>query len=395
MSTEPGRRGRAGLVAASAVTALAITAAAAVVLAAQGVLNFEDQQPKKSRTPQSFTEVKSGTVVDTVEGDFTVEPSFSVDIEADGVVTRAGVLGGVAIPEGQSVVAVNERPIFILDGQTPSYRSLGIDSVGTDVKQVQAALRRLGYRVGDKDGAYGASTARAVFAFYKDRGFLPVDQGGATIDKAAASTTGIPASELVFVPGGPYTAVTTCGRLSQRAAGKVCTISGGQSQLLVKPAKADAALVKAGQTVNLSFTNGNRVAATIQGASEPASADAGDQSADGGDTSAASGSAAGSGGSDAGTSRFIAVLAEGTAAPGSTGKAEIVLASSAVDALTIEATAIRQDSGGSFWIETASKKRVPISLGVCAGGVCEITGDQVKVSLRVRVPSLDSAAVTS
>ena len=47
-------------------------------------------------------------------------------------------------------------------------------SKGTDVKELQVALKELGYNVGIADGDFGPATRRAVKQFQKDYG-LSVD----------------------------------------------------------------------------------------------------------------------------------------------------------------------------------------------------------------------------
>lgn len=52
-------------------------------------------------------------------------------------------------------------------------RTLRIGSRGTDVKEIQSLLQRLGYYTGSIDGIYGPGTANAVMAFQRDYGLTP------------------------------------------------------------------------------------------------------------------------------------------------------------------------------------------------------------------------------
>ena len=52
-------------------------------------------------------------------------------------------------------------------------RTLRIGSRGTDVKEVQSLLQRLGYYTGAIDGIFGYGTANAVIAFQRAYGLTP------------------------------------------------------------------------------------------------------------------------------------------------------------------------------------------------------------------------------
>ena len=65
------------------------------------------------------------------------------------------------------------RPLIALEGQLPVFRSLIPTLEGPDVRQLEAALNRLGYQPGDVDGVYTAATSAAVEQLYRDRGYSP------------------------------------------------------------------------------------------------------------------------------------------------------------------------------------------------------------------------------
>ena len=78
---------------------------------------------------------------------------------------------GAEVTEGMVLAEVSGRPVIVLGGALPSYRTLVPGSTGPDVKQLQEALARLGYSPGDADGVYDGEVATAVAALYAAVGY--------------------------------------------------------------------------------------------------------------------------------------------------------------------------------------------------------------------------------
>lgn len=98
-------------------------------------------------------------------------------------ITLAGVVGGTGeaqrvtraprpgkIKAGAVVMEVNGRPVFALEGAVPMHRTIGPGAKGTDVKQLQKGLRRLGYRA-PATGVFDAATVAAVTRWYAAKGY--------------------------------------------------------------------------------------------------------------------------------------------------------------------------------------------------------------------------------
>ncbi|MFI1487263.1 peptidoglycan-binding protein [Streptomyces sp. NPDC020747] len=85
-------------------------------------------------------------------------------------ITKAPV-AGTKVKEGDVLMAVNGRPVLALSGTVPMYRALGPGASGDDVKQLQKALRRLGFDPGSISGTYGQGTASAVTSWYTSKGY--------------------------------------------------------------------------------------------------------------------------------------------------------------------------------------------------------------------------------
>ncbi|MBU3689560.1 MAG: peptidoglycan-binding protein [Actinobacteria bacterium] len=106
----------------------------------------------------------------------------------DPVITNLAVAAGDEVIEGQRVIEVSGRPVFVLVGDVPVYRSLRPGMTGSDVAQLQAALSRLGCPITDPSGVYGPDTKACVGTFYADAGYeaLPSSETESA-DLAAAS----------------------------------------------------------------------------------------------------------------------------------------------------------------------------------------------------------------
>ncbi|WP_327089407.1 peptidoglycan-binding protein [Nonomuraea sp. NBC_01738] len=98
-------------------------------------------------------------------------------------ITLAGVVGGTAelqrvtrpphqgkIQEGAVLMEVNGRPVFALRGKVPMHRTIGPGTKGDDVKQLQRAMRRMGFG-GPVSGVFDRATIAAVTKLYAKRGY--------------------------------------------------------------------------------------------------------------------------------------------------------------------------------------------------------------------------------
>lgn len=91
-----------------------------------------------------------------------------------GVLSQIGT-AGVRLQEGATVAVQSGRPVFLLAGRLPAYRDLGPGLVGGDVRQLQEALRRMGFNPGPITGVYDGRTEAAVARWYRESGFAPFE----------------------------------------------------------------------------------------------------------------------------------------------------------------------------------------------------------------------------
>ena len=75
--------------------------------------------------------------------------------------------------EGAVLLTASGRPVFVLQGQVPSYRDLTPGTTGEDVRQLEQGLKRLGFDPGPVDGVYDQLTSSAVARWYQSKGQEP------------------------------------------------------------------------------------------------------------------------------------------------------------------------------------------------------------------------------
>jgi peptidoglycan hydrolase-like protein with peptidoglycan-binding domain len=176
------------------------------------------------------------------------------------VITRLPRVGSV-IAEGNVVLTISGRPVFLLDGAQPSYRDLGPGMSGEDVEQLERALKRSGHDPGTVDASYNAATGRAVAALYRQHGFEPVEATDAQLDgvrpleaelvEGARARGGVqlPADEVIFVPATPLRITRLATGLGVAPSGALVTVTDSVVAVDGALPVEQAGLVKAGARV--------------------------------------------------------------------------------------------------------------------------------------------------
>lgn len=166
-----------------------------------------------------------------------------------------------SLREGDVVLTVSGRPTFLFDGAEPSYRDLGPGMEGRDVRQLELALRRLGFSPRAVDGYYDAATGAAVAALYRDHGFEPVIATEAQLQRVrpveaelvsgGLATAGIqfPSDEVVFVPNTPLRVSKVAGGVGEAPPRPVLTVTGSVVVVDGLLPVEDAKLVRQGADV--------------------------------------------------------------------------------------------------------------------------------------------------
>jgi multidrug efflux pump subunit AcrA (membrane-fusion protein) len=213
--------------------------------------------------------VLTSTVV--VRGDVRPEVAVSVaapsSIEGTAVVTGIPVTAGSDVVEGTKVVEVSGRPVFVLQGEVPVYRSLKPGMVGADVQQLQDALARLGY-LPDLDGRYGEATKAAVQSFYLAAGYEPVATSETAAADIAAALQAVNDAEAALKLADAELAASGKGSAQSEIAAAQAAVNTAQRALDDASANYDTSVATA------TVARDNAVAAFNRLAADPAAAPA-------------------------------------------------------------------------------------------------------------------------
>ncbi|WP_251381923.1 MULTISPECIES: hypothetical protein [unclassified Leucobacter] len=116
-------------------------------------------------------------------GEVTYADAVEVSIDAAAAAERPVVTGhvpeaGTVFNAGNIALEVAGRPVIVLPGDLPAYRTLSIGMRGPDVVQLKAALNAMGYAAGDSgDDTFTWDTATAVGALYEQTGYSAANGG--------------------------------------------------------------------------------------------------------------------------------------------------------------------------------------------------------------------------
>lgn len=129
--------------------------------------------------------VLSSNVVTRGTGRFGLPQSISIAPSAlkpgAGLITTLPRIN-TQVKEGDSLLTTSGRPVLVLEGKLPAYRDLVLGLRGTDVRQLEVALQRLGFDPGPMDGFYDGQTSAAVEKWYESGEWKPF---GPTPDQLA------------------------------------------------------------------------------------------------------------------------------------------------------------------------------------------------------------------
>ena len=109
-------------------------------------------------------------VTDTVDGTLGYAGEKTIASHLTGTITQLPAKG-LVVRRGQRLFAVDARPVFLLFGKVPAYRTMTVGAEGADVLQLERNLRAMGY--GENltvDDSYTSGTAEAVRDWQEDRG---------------------------------------------------------------------------------------------------------------------------------------------------------------------------------------------------------------------------------
>ncbi|MFB2556147.1 hypothetical protein [Herbiconiux liangxiaofengii] len=163
------RRGLRGARLVGVLGAVALLSLGVGVAAAELVVSPADLAAR-TRAPEAgpiFAPVERRVVANTVtaRADVTYADAVDVAVDTSGLAGPAVVTGrvpevGATIDAGGVALEVAGRPVIVLPGGLPAYRTVRAGQSGPDVLQLKAALKGLGIEAGDPaSSSYDATTA--------------------------------------------------------------------------------------------------------------------------------------------------------------------------------------------------------------------------------------------
>jgi len=284
------------------------------------------------------------------------------------------------VKRGEPLFKLDERPVVALYGSLPLYRTLRVGVEGTDVKQFEKNLSKLGYTGFTVDDTYTAATALAARSWQADLG-LP-------------QTGAVEPGQLVVTPGAVRVAEHTA-RVGDRIGGdigggaSVLSYTGRTRLVTVELAVADQALAAKSRTVTVTVPGQGPVkgkisqVGTVATAPEPTSNASGDQAsnAPGGSSSTAS---------DA-RIRVTVTIADQKKL-GSLDAAPVdvdFVSEERKDVLAVPVAALLALPKGGYGVEIVeggATRIVAVRTGMFAAGRVEISGDGIAEGVTVGVP---------
>ncbi len=131
-------------------------------------------EPSLITVPVEQRALSSNVVIrGQAEFDDATDIGVSGSTSGASIITRLTKEANQKLEEGDVVIEVAGRPLIVLEGQLPIFRSLTPGLEGPDVLQLEEALARQGFDPGTVDKVYDANTEAAVADLYRKAGYSP------------------------------------------------------------------------------------------------------------------------------------------------------------------------------------------------------------------------------
>lgn len=359
------------------------------------------EQPEKPVT--LTTTIRTRTLADEVTGKLVAFPKATVHVPAEGTVTREGLTAGANLDEGGVIGVVDERPILLMQGAVPMWRTLAPGSKGEDVRQLQAALARLGYVIYDDAGVFGDSTALAVNQYLAALGYGSVDATNAPLQSEDWKRTAIPRQQLVFSPSTPVMVTSRCGIAGQKVAGELCVLETAEREHAIAFSTVDVsdADLNALEGASVTIPAAHGPITGIVGKQYVVTKQANTPTVGEGQTSQGNTGANDSAGIGDDNRIYLRLenadtenlQAESAKINSAETPVMVTRVQGKADALTVESSALRQD-GSQIWVMTDGGRHVDVDTGLCVQGICEIDGDGLADGMVIVLPEVSTNVAT-
>lgn len=303
--------------------------------------------------PLTAQQTVSGTVRYVADDPYATAASAAPVVDqADGLITALPTLGQI-VSQGQRLYSVGGRPVMLLYGPVPAYRTLTIGLSGQDVNQLNADLVAMGdaspTQLSPHSAVFSNATAAALERFQRAVG-LPV-------------TGQLILGDALFLPSAVRVAAITPTLGGAVQAGEtVIQTTSSTEEVVAGVDPSIAAQLEVGDPATITFADGTTAAADISHISKVATSAGGANSAPAVEVDIAPTKAASLVHLDNASVQVAVVTA------------------SVQSALAVPVTALLAQSGGGYALEVVDSdgthRIVPVKLGIFddAAGLVQVTG---------------------
>jgi hypothetical protein len=296
--------------------------------------------------------------------------SYRAVNQAQGTITGLPAVGQVVV-QGQVLYQVSGKPVVLLYGSTPAYRTLSQGMSGSDVTELNVDLVALGYATSSQlsptSDYFSYETALALEKLQKAHG---VDQSGT-----------LSFGDAVFLPSAARvtTISATLGAPAQSGQ-SVLTATSTTRQIVIDLGASQQSEVKAGDKVTITLPNNQTTAGVVSSVGTVAT-----------NSSSSSGSSSGS------PTVTVIVTPTDPAATGSLDQAPVqvsITTANVPNALVVPVSALLAQSRGGYAVEVVDpdgvRRLVSVTLGLFddSNGLIELNGSGLSAGQRVVVPAL-------
>jgi hypothetical protein len=308
---------------------------------------------------------------------------YSVVNQARGIYTKLPALGQV-IPQGHVAYCVNDRPVLLLYGSTPAYRTLSVGATGPDVAELNADLVALGYvtsaQLRPRSSSFGSPTAKALEKLQAAVGMA--QNGTLTLGQAVFEPTAVRVTTVSVQLGGSTQTGETALQGTSTTRQVQVALSASQQTTMAVGDKVTITLPTNQITPGVVSSVGTVATCPSSSGPGPGSSSA----APGIDTCSSGGT----------PTIAVGVTPSDPAATGTWDQAPVqvgITTASVPNALVVPVTALLARSSGGYAVEVVGAGRahhlVPVSLGLFddAEGLVQVTGPGLAIGQKVVVPT--------
>jgi len=219
-------------------------------LAAAGLGGEGPTSPAHSSLPPATAPIERTDLIETQQADGTLgfgSTRTATGGGGSGTLTWVAA-AGTEVTRGRSAYRVDDKPVPLLYGTLPLYRTLAAGTKGSDVRQFERNLRALGYTGFTVDQTYSSDTAAAVRRWQDDLG---------------VSQTGQVTRGSVLITSGPIRVAERKAETGDPVSGPLFTYTGTSRVVSIDLDVKYQRLAKKGAEVSIELPDGGTTNGTI------------------------------------------------------------------------------------------------------------------------------------